>query len=98
MIEAICPKCGKVFIPAPYHVYHDDKGFYCSWTCYNHRQDCKRAKIVKRVEQYTMDGKLKKTYTSANDASEYTGFSIKCIQRACREHIPYNGYWWKYKI
>ena len=34
-----CPRCKKKFCPAPYHVYRDEKGYYCSWTCYNHKDD-----------------------------------------------------------
>ena len=34
-----CRKCGKYFIPAPMHVYRVGSKYYCSWTCYNHRND-----------------------------------------------------------
>lgn len=37
--EKKCAKCGKNFIVAPYHVFHKNKKYYCSWTCYNHRND-----------------------------------------------------------
>lgn len=37
---AKCKKCGKEFIPAPFHIYKDGgKYYYCSWTCFNHRKD-----------------------------------------------------------
>lgn len=36
---AKCRKCGKEFIPAPFHVYKDGSKYYCTWTCYNHRKD-----------------------------------------------------------
>ena len=39
IIETDCVKCGKKFVPAPYHVYKTWKGYYCSWSCYNHRND-----------------------------------------------------------
>lgn len=35
----ICPKCGKEFVPAPFHVYKDGSKYYCKWTCFNHRND-----------------------------------------------------------
>lgn len=96
-METNCPKCGKTFITAPYHVFRDEKGFYCSWTCYNHRGD----KIVKRkyktVEQYSEDGGLIRVFTSATDAAEYTGFSTNCIRNACKNGNLYNGFRWKYK-
>ena len=37
--EKKCRKCGKIFIPAPMHIYVDNSKFYCSWTCYLHRKD-----------------------------------------------------------
>lgn len=37
--EKRCKKCGKNFIPAPMHRYRDRSKWYCSWTCYNHRND-----------------------------------------------------------
>lgn len=37
--EKKCRKCGKIFIPAPLHIYKDKSRWYCSWTCYNHRND-----------------------------------------------------------
>jgi uncharacterized OB-fold protein len=39
IVEMKCPKCGKIFVPAPYHAYKDGGKLYCSWTCYNHRND-----------------------------------------------------------
>ena len=37
--EKRCKKCGKIFIPAPMHIYKDRGKYYCSWTCYLHRKD-----------------------------------------------------------
>lgn len=40
IVERKCPTCGKIFCPAPYHRFKDNKGrLYCRWTCYNHRND-----------------------------------------------------------
>ena len=39
IVEKACPRCKKIFCPAAYHVYRDKKGYYCSWTCYNHKDD-----------------------------------------------------------
>jgi hypothetical protein len=38
IVEHICPVCGKIFIPAPYHAYHEQKvngKLVCSYTCEN---------------------------------------------------------------
>lgn len=37
--EKKCKKCGKYFIAAPQHIYRKGSLFYCSWTCYLHRND-----------------------------------------------------------
>ena len=37
--ERKCPKCGKNFVVAPEHIYHVGHTYYCSWTCYLHRND-----------------------------------------------------------
>ena len=41
IVEKKCPKCGKIFCPAPYHRFKDKSTgkLYCCWTCYNHRND-----------------------------------------------------------
>lgn len=39
MKEIKCPRCGKSFIPAPYHIYKSGKRLYCSWTCFNRRNE-----------------------------------------------------------
>lgn len=99
MVERICAKCGKVFIPAPYHIYKDDNGIYCKWTCYNHRNDGKpsASRKVRKVELYSESGYLLKVFTSANDAAEKTGYDARMIRDACREKKPYMGFIWKYR-
>lgn len=37
--EKRCAKCGKLFISAPYHVFKKNGKWYCTWTCYNHRNE-----------------------------------------------------------
>ena len=37
--EKKCKKCGRNFIPAPLHRYKEGSKYYCSWTCYLHRND-----------------------------------------------------------
>lgn len=34
LIEAKCPECGKVFLPAVYHSYRINAALFCSYTCY----------------------------------------------------------------
>jgi hypothetical protein len=42
LTEKRCAKCGKTFIAAPYHIYKKGVKWYCSWTCYNHRNDAEK--------------------------------------------------------
>ena len=103
MPHMICPKCGKSHYRLTFYnyAYKDEKGFcYCSWTCYHHRNDGKIKKEIKYkvVEAYDERGQLIRTFKSANEAAEHTGFCIKKIQKACHEGTEYNGFLWKYKV
>ena len=33
--EARCLCCGRIFVPAPYHVYKCYEGYFCRYNCYN---------------------------------------------------------------
>jgi uncharacterized OB-fold protein len=39
--EKKCAKCGKLFVPSYHHTFKQKgKGkYWCSWTCFNHRND-----------------------------------------------------------
>lgn len=39
--ERKCAKCGKNFVISDVYVYRKGHKYYCSWTCYNHRDDKK---------------------------------------------------------
>lgn len=90
MVEKICPCCGKVFIPAPLHVYKDK----CSWTCYNRKKTTDRSRAI---EQYTKSGEIKQTFVSAKKAAETINGSAEGIRIACRKCTFYKGYLWRYK-
>lgn len=47
--EKVCKKCKKRFIAAPEHIYRVDHKFYCSWTCYLHRNDKEAVKNDQRT-------------------------------------------------
>ena len=99
MFEAKCPKCGKNLIVAPFHIYRDDRGFYCSWTCFHHKDDDTppKKRKVKIIEQCTNTGSVIKTFRSAKQAAEYIDGSINSIRVACIKHSLYRGYLWRYK-
>lgn len=98
-VESKCPKCGKTFIAAPQHALVDNKGKYCSCTCFIHRNDTvsdARRKAQYKVLQYTKDGAYIKTYDSARTAAELFGCSSNLIANCCRKGTPYRGFLWKY--
>lgn len=104
MIETTCGKCGKKFIPAPQHMYKDDRHMYCSWTCYNHRESKDKAKgsgrsqpQTRKVIQCDKDGTPIKEFPSALNAAEYYGYCQKMIRDACKNSTQYRGYLWRYK-
>ena len=47
--EKKCKKCGKCFLPAPMHIYKVRQNYYCSWTCYLHRDDKEKNEDDKRT-------------------------------------------------
>lgn len=43
---AVCPKCGQEFIVAAQHRYKAGKKYYCTWTCFNHRNDPNAKEVI----------------------------------------------------
>lgn len=35
IVEHKCPRCGKIFVAAPYHVYKHNGRLFCTYGCYN---------------------------------------------------------------
>lgn len=99
MTEVKCRKCGKVFIPAPQHVFRDTYGLYCSWTCYNHKDDRKKGgRKNKRVEMWSLEGgEVLKVFKNAEDAARETEYSAPEIREACRTGVTYRGFVWMYR-
>lgn len=94
-----CKRCGKLFECTALWVYKDEKGIYCTWTCYNHRNDkpIRRKKGLKKVEQYTADNRLIAIYDCAKSAAEANLCDAEGIREACRgTSKTYLGFVWKY--
>ena len=98
--ESKCVKCGKLFIPAPQHALVDYRGYYCSCTCFLHRNDGvqeeKRGAKPCKVERYTKDGKYMKTYKDAKQAAFEVDGNDKSLARAIRTGTLYRQSYWKY--
>ena len=52
LIERKCPVCGKIFVPAPEHVYIEDKKGFCKWSCLCDYRKKKEATKEKRRAAY----------------------------------------------
>lgn len=101
MLETKCKRCGKNFWVAPYHIYRDEKGMYCTWTCYNHRNDDNpKAHTHPKsmpIVQYDKSGNVVATFNSITEAADHIDGEAKTISRACTANKPYKGYLWRYK-
>lgn len=96
LIEHYCPHCGKIFFPTPMHVYKDSKHRYCSWTCFNHRNDGKKHRWS-MVEALYSDGTVAMTFQSATKAAEWLGGQPHEIKQAIDNNTTYKGYLWRTK-
>ena len=96
MREVCCPKCRKVFIPAPQHVFRDGRGFYCSWTCYNHRTPQTRKSRSHQVEQCNLRGEFVALFNSPKQAADAILGNEKKIRDACKTYTVYKGSIWRY--
>lgn len=103
LTQATCPVCGKIFCPAPYHIYEDDNGIYCSWTCFNHRNDNKpksrpKGRPARQVEQLTLDGEVIATFAGAEKAADAIDGWHAGIREACKKYPKkYRNYLWRFK-
>jgi len=46
--ERKCPVCGKIFVPAPFHVFVEDHKTFCKWSCLCEYRRKKATKAEKR--------------------------------------------------
>ena len=98
--ERVCPMCGRTFIAAPLHAYKDKnkRVLYCSYHCYNHRNDNKKADgRAKPIEKCSRSGEVLETYVSAKAAAEQNNWDPQFIRDACRTGKMYRGFLWRYK-
>ena len=98
MKDVACAKCGKMFIPAIEHAYKDSRGVYCTWHCFNHRNDGKKDSQEKPVIQYSKSGEFIKEYKNPAEAARSVGCDVYLLTRCCRrETKSTGGYMWRYK-
>ena len=99
LITHFCPMCGKEFYPGPEHAYTDShKRKYCSWTCFNHRNDKKiPVKKNKHVALIDEKGDIIQIFISAKSAADHATDAYETgIYNACRTGEPYKGRRYRY--
>ena len=95
--DAICPVCGKNYIPAPFHLYKIyGHARVCSWTCQlkGERENIRiqhGAPRTKQILMYDKNGIFIRKYSSAAEASKDLNISVACIGRCCRKQSAYAG-------
>lgn len=58
LVERTCYECKRVFVPAPYHAYKDNKKIFCRYSCY--------MAYFKRKERKKVEKKIKRGATNEN--------------------------------
>lgn len=97
ILEHNCARCGKIFIPTPMWIYKDGSRGFCSWTCYNHRNDGRKTRW-QPVECLRSDGTVVSTFQSRAKAAEWMGrIDTKKLKDAIINGTEYRGYFWRYK-
>ena len=101
-MEVRCYGCGKMFIPAPEHVYKEDEKPVCTWTCLcslRRRKEQKRRsrENVSPVEMLDQEGKHITFFPSARAAGEALGVDPAGIRDVCAgRQMRSAGYRWRW--
>ena len=88
MTAHYCKKCGKEFYPTYQWRYQKRGAYYCSWTCFNHRDDDKPKREIIRPKVGDTIRILKISYIS-----KYTGRVgvVKSIDNLGQLHGTWGG-------
>ena len=90
----ICVVCGKEFTPLP---TKRNRTKTCSPECTAIMVKKSAQKRCRKINQYSLDGTFIKTWGSAREAQNETGFFESNINKCCHNLIKYyKGYVWKY--
>ena len=95
--EVRCPKCGKKFVPAPQHVYKENKKTYCTWTCFNHRAEGTNRPRSRAVLMYDKKGNFIARFDGATEAGLKINGNPNAIRDACNHGTRHKGYFWRYE-
>ena len=91
-----CVRCGKKFVPTkPEYAWEN----CCSYTCYLHRDDHKKAPHTKPVDMYSKEGRWLMSFNSSVEAARYVGLQKPDgIRECCLGKTKSSaGFLWRYK-
>lgn len=95
-LTKICVICGNEY--EPYESKRRD-GKVCSQECLYKLNVENAIKRKRPVNQFTLDGELVRTWESARDVQNSTGWFESNINKCCNGHIKsYKGYVWGYAV
>lgn len=92
----VCVVCGNVFIP---NKTKRKRAKVCSSECKLAWDKITAAKYKKPIDQFTKDMQFVKTWDSATDIQNETGFNMSNINKCCNYHInSCYGFIWRYTL
>lgn len=93
-----CPVCGKMFKPAPEHIYHirkNKRDLCCSWTCQRNWEKNKTTAPVKKKNKYGRPIKIAETgetFRNIRECAERLGVHYATAYKAVVNGWLCNGY------
>ena len=93
-----CPVCGKMFKPAPQHIYHiknNKKNYCCSWTCMRNWEKHKTVMNVSQKQRHGTCVRVAETdeiFESIRDCARHLGVSYPLVYRALMNGCTCKGY------
>lgn len=103
-IEVVCHGCGKLFVPAPQHVYKEDDLLVCTWSCLcdlRRRKERTRKNRgrsdISAVEMLDLQGGHITFFPSARAAGDALGVDPAGIRDVCAGRQARSaGYRWRW--
>lgn len=93
-LTKVCIVCGEIYTP---NKTKRKRQLTCSKECWRKRMRETSVSRMKKIDQYSIDGELLKTWECARDAQRSLGFYESNINKCCNNKIKsYKGYIWKY--
>ena len=93
-----CPVCGKMFKPAPEHIYHigkNKRNLCCSWNCMRNWEKNKTTVKTKRLGKHGTAVRIAETgetFKSIKECARHLGTHYAAVYKALMNGWKCNGY------